>query len=165
MAEDDKKISIQFHIRESYYQKLLFLMKNFPHHHYKADWKFLDDRLIQPLLRRKNDEREFAKDPLPMNLPFTGAEPRRNLYVSMSEERAEQFRALLCYHGFRDTNNGKYQNSAFCEALINRRYEKFKADNPKLNEEESSVDTDQLDFDPVAYAMGLGREDKNQAGE
>lgn len=122
--------SVQFHIRESYYKKLHFLMKHFPHH-YKYEWKFVDDRLIQPRIRRMNENRDFALEPLPKNLPFNGIEPKFDLRIDFKDDRAESFQKLLRYHGYQNLK-GKYENSRFVEVLIHRAFEKLKKTDPEL---------------------------------
>lgn len=122
--------TIQYHIRKSYYEKLHILMENFPHN-YKREFKFVDQRLIQPRLRRMNENREFAKEPLPKNLPFTQIEPKFDFNIEMTPERVDQYQKLLRYHGFQDMK-GRYQHSAFLESLIFRAYEKLEKEKPEV---------------------------------
>lgn len=153
--------TIQYHIRKSYYEKLHILMENFPHN-YRREFKFIDDRLIQPRLRRMNEERGFAKEPLPKNLPFTEIEPKFGINIEMKPERYMQYLKLLSYHGFQDMK-GRYQHSAFVESLIFRAYEKLEKEKPEVASK--TVKPLNSDFDPVAFAMGESHDDENWAGD
>lgn len=152
--------TIQYHIRKSYYEKLHILMENFPHN-YRREFKFVDQRLIQPRLRRMNEKREFAKEPLPKNLPFTEVEPRFDFNIEMTPERYDQYQKLLRYHGFQDAK-GRYQHSLFLEALIFRAYEKLEKEKPEVASK--TAKPLKSDFDPVAFAMGDNHEGENWFG-
>lgn len=77
-----------------------------------------------------NEKKEFADEPLPKNLPYSGLEPKYPLRIDMIDERKTQFQKLLHYHGFVD-QRGRCQNSLFVEALIFRAYKNLEKKDPE----------------------------------